>query len=371
MMENGIYFGLPDADYHASDALGSGSIKSLLINPVGFWAQSKAGNDVMNALGFGRDDEDEGSLAMAFGSAAHTMVLEPHLFDERYVEHEDVPPGYLTTKGAIREALEASPGAYVPLGSALRPEYVMAAKRAGMKVIDDWKVDQMIAAGGRDILSRRWMATLRFIDRLMDTPRDDLQGATVRQDSFANGHAEVSVFWTDEVTGVRCKARIDYLRLRGMVDLKTFMAKPDQHPITAFLLNVQRFGYDVQAAHYVRSWFAMAGLIAAGRVFGDVDPAWIKRLRTADAPNWRWVIVQTAGMIEVDTLDLDAGLALGAAEAQVRQALNSYVEYRDRYGDDPWVAQRGRIPITDLALDAAGVARRMMSRGEIVWESLG
>lgn len=371
MLDDGIYFGLSEDEYFADPALGASSVKALLTNPVAFWAATKVGADTLTALGFGRDEESTEGLAMQFGSACHTMVLEPDQFDVRYVEHEDVPADRLTTKESIRAALEATPDAYVPIRSAQRPELVQAAKRAGLKMIDDWKVDQMIEAGGRQILSRRWMSTLRFIDRMMDMPRDDLQGATVRQDSFSNGHAEVSVFWTDEVTGVRCKGRFDYLRFRGIVDLKTFMAKPDQHPITAFLSNVQRFGYDVQAAHYTRAWVAMAALITAGRVFGDVDPAWIKRLRVQEVPFWRWVTVQTAGMIEIDTLDLDASLALGAAEAQVRQALNSYVEYLDRYGDEPWVAQRGRIPITDLALDAAGVARRMMSRGEVVWESLG
>lgn len=369
---DGIYFGLSEEDYHADDALGSTSLKALVINPVAYWANTKAGNDVLTALGFGREENDEETLAKQFGKACHKIVLEPASFDDVYVEIEDPPPEYLGTKAAIREALEQTPGAYVPIKSALRPEYVMAAKRARLKVIEDWKVDETIRHGGRQALSKRCMATLRFINHLMDTLRSDLQGASVRSDSLTNGYAEVSVFFTDEATGVRCKARFDYLRVKGIVDLKTFMARPDKDTIGAFLLSVQRYGYDLQAAAYLRAWRAMAALIAAGKVYGDHDPAFVSRLRVDKDPLWRWVTVQTAGMIEIDTLDMNAGLALGAAEAQVRQALNSYAEYRDRYGlSAPWVAQRGRIPITDLTLDAAGVAKRMMSRGEIVYETLG
>lgn len=362
----GVHFGLPEDQHHADPGLGSTDLKRLLINPVGFWAASPAGQRILTDLGIAKDEPEEESLSKQFGSAAHALCLEPDTFDDRYVEHEDPPEDYLTTKERIREALERTPGAYVPIKTAQRPELALAARRAGLKLIDDWKVDAQIRAGGRTVLSRRWMATLRMIRHLIDVRRADLGDRSVREDSLSNGYPEVTVIWEED--GVRMKARIDWLRWRGMIDLKTYGCPPDKMPLAFFLGQVATYGYELQAVHYMHAWSAIGRLMDEGRVFGDVDLKWLTRLRYQDKPGWRWVAIQTLGMPEVDWLDWNAGLAEGAAEAQRRQAIAAFITYRDRFGlDQPWVAMRGRVVVDDMTLDATGIARRMMARGEATW----
>lgn len=371
MIEDGIHFGLHEDDYRADPALGSTDLKRLLINPVAWWSGTAQGRQVLAGLGIIKDAEEEAeeSLSQSFGRAAHVMMLEPERFDELYVEHEDVPEGYLTTKASIREELVRI-GAYLPPSGAQRQEYVLAAKRADLKVIEDWKVDQLIRAEGRDILSRRWIAQLRMIDYLMRAPQPALDGRSIHDVNLTGGAAEVSVFWTEEVDGepVRLKARIDYLKAAGMIDLKTYGCPDDVPPVTFFLGQIARYGYDLQKVAYTAAWRAMADLIRDGRVFGDYPLNLVERLKVDRDPAWRWIAAQTLRMPEVDWIDWNASVADLAAEGQRREALAAFVQYRRRFGmDTPWLALRGRIVADDQTLDATGIARRMMSRGEATW----
>lgn len=82
---------MSNADYHAHPALGSSNLKQILQNPYVF------------AMGI----KQEQTAAMALGSAVHTMVLEPHKFDEEFA----IAPEYdgRTKEGKeIRASFEAS-----------------------------------------------------------------------------------------------------------------------------------------------------------------------------------------------------------------------------------------------------------------------
>jgi hypothetical protein len=75
---------------------------------------------------------------------------------------------------------------------------------------------------------------------------DDIRGG------FVNGKAEVTLKWTDEETGIACKARLDYLHddHRVIIDYKTTngSAHPDQ-----VARNVFTNGYDIQGVWYERA----------------------------------------------------------------------------------------------------------------------
>jgi hypothetical protein len=87
---------------------------------------------------------------------------------------------------------------------------------------------------------------------------------------YTGGHAEVSLFWTDEATGVPMKARLDYLATRpGLmiaVDLKT---TPGAHPVQ-LPKTVADFSYQIQNAVYLDG-MAACGLGPAGFLFVFVE----------------------------------------------------------------------------------------------------
>lgn len=110
---------------------------------------------------------------------------------------------------------------------------------------------------------------------------------------FAEGSAEVSAFWTDERTGVRCRARFDFLPTLTAggrplaVDLKT---TSDASPL-GFGKSVANFGYHQQDDFYRRA------LVANG----------------TQSPAFVFVAVETTGPYRVAVYELDPeALAIGA-----------------------------------------------------------
>lgn len=369
-LEPGIHFGCHEDLHHADPGIGSTSLKALLTSPVnGYWKNTANGKRIMEALGIAKPEADEPSLAQVFGTAAHAILLEPERFDDLYVENEDAPPEYLTSKDMIRDGLMQTAGAYLPPKTAGREEYVMAAKRAGLKVIEDWKVDFIIHGAGRTVLSKRWMAQLRMIDRIVRAKRADLGGKSIFDQNLTGGYAEVTVIWIED--GVRMKARFDYMKTMGVIDVKTYACPDDKPPVSHFLGQIANYAYDLQAAHYMRAWEELGRAISEGRVFGMVDPAWLKRLKADDKPAWRWLAVSSMGLPEVDFIDFDAPTALSAAYIQRQQAIETFRRFNEQFGpDEPWVSMRGRIVADDASLEATGVARRMIGRGETTWNEV-
>jgi len=65
-----------------------------------------------------------------------------------------------------------------------------------------------------------------------------------------NGDAERTLIWRDEATGVMCRAKVDWLRCDGIVDLKTTeSAAPD-----ALSKSAHNYGYAIQAPFYLRGF---------------------------------------------------------------------------------------------------------------------
>lgn len=88
---------------------------------------------------------------------------------------------------------------------------------------------------------------------------------------LSTGRPEVSLFWTDPATGVKCRARLDWLpeKVEGrrliVPDLKTTSHEAGASP-TEFSKAGARFGYYGQQQHY------SDGLVACGI---DPDPAFL------------------------------------------------------------------------------------------------
>ncbi|MBC7238170.1 MAG: PD-(D/E)XK nuclease-like domain-containing protein, partial [Chloroflexi bacterium] len=145
--------------------------------------------------------------SMILGSALHTALLEPEAFDERFA----VSPKFdrRTKQGKEdAQAWEAANAGKV----ALREEHALA-----------------VRAMVRKVQSHSFAASL--IER---------------------GHAERSLFFLHEPTGIECKIRPDFLSMNGageicaIVDVKT----ANHAGIEEFSRATAGYGYDVQAALY-------------------------------------------------------------------------------------------------------------------------
>jgi hypothetical protein len=365
LIPDGIHFGLDEQAYHDDPALGYSDHKGLLVNPVQWRFKRDAA--MREALGLGDPaDKPEETVAMSFGKAVDCMILTPERFDDRYTAEPEPPEGTLWTIAQIREALGAR--CMLPKGASLA-DHQMDAKRFGLTNLGcDWEADKDVLIAGRQVLSKRWIATMRLINRMMDAPRADYEGKSLREAILTDGYPQVAVFWTDE-TGLRLKMLVDYLRPAAMIDLKTYAGRDDLDVADAFWGSVTRFGYDMQAAHYLEGGEQIGRLVSEGRVFGDHDPAWVQRfvVRTKRQA-WVWLGVQWVGMPEVDEFRFPEELIFASAGAMVREARAKYRDFAARFGTaEPWVSMRGPIVLSD---ETCPHRIRITERGAQRWKPL-
>lgn len=357
--EDGIFFGMPEAEYHEDDALGSSTHKDMLINAV--QAQWKRLAALREALGMGDADTEE-SVAQQFGSLVHAVVLEGwDAFEERYVTAPDQPHGLLVNKDDIREALGTR--CTLPKSATLYEHEVLAKVHGVGPTMASWKLEKALALEGKTEISKRWHSTMLLVDQMLDMKRESRGGRSIREVVLSGGQPEVSVFWTDE-TGLRLKARFDYLRIGTTVDLKTFAARSGRELVDAFTLSVDDYAYDMQAAHYQDARRRMLDMVTAGQVHGDNDADWLWRVVRHPAPAWTWLTVQTLGMPEIDTMEFPNELVFAAANTMVLRARETYRTYAEKFGEDqPWVADRPHIVLTDETFNP-----RITGRGSPRWK---
>lgn len=74
---------------------------------------------------------------------------------------------------------------------------------------------------------------------------------------------ETPLFWTDEATGIDCKCRLDAHKERVLDGIVIDLKSCNDASTATFLKDAIRYGYDVQAAHYLRGYRATYGIPAA------------------------------------------------------------------------------------------------------------
>lgn len=105
-------------------------------------------------------------------------------------------------------------------------DYMAGKIRKNQCVVDVYTEDEVFAA------NRIWKL-------VVDGPAGRLVDGAKRQ---------VCLVWDDPTTGIRCKARLDFLGMVGVVDLKT------SYDVSQFRMSILRFGYHRQMAFYRRGW---------------------------------------------------------------------------------------------------------------------
>lgn len=200
-----------NAEYHRHPAVGKSHLDAISRSPLHYWARYVDPNRV----------EPEPTAAMQLGSAVHTKILEPHLFEQEYAL---APAVDRRTKDGKQAWADAAAGGATLLSAA------------------DWDV-----LLGMDDAVRRHLAASRLLGRA--------------------GAAETSHLWVDSVTGIQCKCRPDWLTEDGwVVDLKT---TEDASP-SGFAKSAANFRYHVQAAWYLDGLRA-CGLEPKGFIFIAVE----------------------------------------------------------------------------------------------------
>lgn len=337
----GIYFGMPDDEYHADDALGSSRIKAIAVDP--FEAQFD------HLYG-----EDKDTDAMIFGSALHARLLEGRAAMEakfcKEFDKSSIPDGALDTVADIRKWLDQ----YGQQGLSAKNKADLI--KLVQQVDPDQPIVEVIKArweketeGKISLKPKRW-AQIDVAARWVQ--RDPLLSAVMTDGTFNAGAPEVSIFYEDR--GVRLKARFDRLLRHAIVDVKSF-APMFPGPIeTTAVKTIDRMRYDIQAADYFRAWGHAKELHKAGLVFGEEPhPGFLAEAFDRDEPKWIWIMVKTKGAPQPLVIDWQAKFAKAAAAERVERAIDEYIRLRDEHGEDnEWPPMRPALTVTDTDLPA-------------------
>lgn len=221
--ESGIIIGMSNADYHALPSVSSSQLKTILRSPAHYHAAYLAGSP--------RKDP---TASMVLGSLTHTLFLEPEQYGSEYIVAPDCDR---RTKD----------------GKAVYTAFQDAAE--GLTIVTREQVEQahkMAAAMCRHVI----------------------------HEAMTGGHAEASIFWTDEQTGLACRIRPDYhippceTWPSGLIiDVKT---TDDARP-EAFARTCVTYGYDLSAAMYCDGFMRHYG--------ADEPPLFLLLVVERDAPH--------------------------------------------------------------------------------------
>lgn len=329
----GIYFGLPEADYHSVFALSSSGMKWLRCSTYDFWVRSPLNPNLAQVL-----EEEPETVAKSLGSAFHARLLEgPRVFCERYAPQISKAdhPGALDTNDEMKAWLRARELKLSGNKSELIERILAADPTARIwdAIEDGYRKEHE----GMEFLEPRAIEKIEIAARM-------IEGKPDLKDTFRDGMPEVSVFFICQHTGVPCKLRIDYLKPRQIGELKSFSNLQQRDIGEAIVREFANRRYALQAAWYLDAMPYMKALIKAGMIHGDVSPDFLKAILAHPPTHVKYVFIQKgvapvargkifepmAGSTEMNTYAI--------AKARNDTMKQVFKECLDTYGEEmPWI----------------------------------
>ncbi len=183
------------------------------------------------------ENQREDTAAFAFGRAVHAAILTPSAFKKDFVV---IPEGIDRRTKAGKEEYQAF----------------------------------LDASAGKEILTAADAETVKAIVKAFKKNRDAVQ-------LLKGTKREKPLFWTDD-NGIFCKCRIDAYKAGLIVDLKTAQDAETE----TFTKEALRYGYDVQAAHYLDAY---------------------QHKESAVRPEWYFIVIEKTEPYAINILRADIG----------------------------------------------------------------
>ncbi len=184
-MKDGIYYDLSNEQYHADEAIGSTTIKAISVSPANLW-----------------HNPFKGSKSAHIGTAIHSALLEPKLFESEFVLMPDI---------STRASKD-----YKVLLEDRNPERILIGSEVEL-------VNNMIKSSRLNDDFTEYMA--------------------------ASGHSEVSIFATCPDSGLQLKCRFDRLSDSHPYPLDVKSCRDAEY--RGFSQALGQYHYHIQAAFYL------------------------------------------------------------------------------------------------------------------------
>lgn len=183
------------------------------------------------------DNPPEDTPAFKFGRAVHAAILTPTAYKRDFV---------------------------------ILPEGIDRRTKAGKEEYQAF-ID---SAAGKEIISAEDAETISSIVKAFKANREARQ-------LLKGTRREKPIFWKDD-NGIKCKCRVDAFKAGIMIDIKT--AKDAE--TDTFTREALRFGYHVQAAHYIDAYYKTV---------------------SSKTPDWYFIVIEKDPPFAVNILKADIG----------------------------------------------------------------
>jgi len=254
-LADGIYFNMPEAQYHALDRLSTSGIKKLLVSPLQFYTETFDEMFVRPETKF-----------LTAGKAYHKRILEGQkAFEDCYVQKLSKAqyPDALDKQDELKgwcKSHDLAVGGTKPV----LIERILDCEPS----MKDNILSLLQAAFDKEHAHQQQLEREEYIE--IEKAAAILE-ATHLGMHFSSGFPEVSILWTDEATGVKCKARIDYLRHDLLSDLKTFSNSQRKSIPVCISQAIAYQRYNIQACFYMNGLKAIKKMLAEKKAFVDDD----------------------------------------------------------------------------------------------------
>lgn len=185
----GIYSHVPFSEYHLWDAVSKHDLDDIAKSPAHYWAAKRS--------------HQTATKAMAFGTASHTMILEPENASEDL---------------------------------AVLPKCDRRTK-VGKELAQEFELN----SGGKTIITQEEMDRILLMRDAIDL--HPIAGGLIKHAK----HIEASATWKDPNTGLASRCRPDIIQDDLVIDLKTAIDAGRW----AFASSMHKFRYHVQASYYL------------------------------------------------------------------------------------------------------------------------
>lgn len=357
----GIYFDMPMHIYHMLPALSNSGVKLLAASPMIFWGKSW-----MNPKITPREAKH-----FIAGEAYHCRVMEgADVFAARYAAEYVADPtrkDIISTVEEVKHAISQqtirvgeTDASHTPVVNVMEDDGNGGFRKRKAKR-EDW-VKQLLEIYPDAPLAENLKAQYEaqhpgkiflwgdLIDNIELAARM-IEGDPGIAPYFRGGHPEVTLIWYCPVTGVPMKCRVDYMKVRRMVDLKTFENQRLRAPETAIRFEISSYKYNIQPSVYIEGGAEVRKLVRSQGddaifVCGEPSPereaecrAFAKKwAKHVESDLWTWVFQMKGDAPITRAVDYPTGgTTYMVTNDIVSLAKKRFAEYAPIFGTDPWL----------------------------------
>lgn len=182
-------------------------------------------------------------------------------------------------------------------------------------------------AKGQWLSSVQWGKLNESVNAIIDVK--------IGADHFRDGYAEVAVIWRDQATGIMLRAKFDFLRTFGIIDVKRIRAMDDWTIGNA----VRDQGLDIQCYLYLEGMKAARRMLLAMNeaarikfaMDNNVSPEWLEEFAHDEDVMFRFLFQRSTAPYIWDFVELEDDALIEGADS-VHAAIQRYKDGLTMFG---------------------------------------